>query len=254
MAFPIDLSSSIFDERGLCVVQDAGLRSRILPLFSFDPMAPDERPLGHGTVFRIDPWSLCATAFHVLEDLFTVNESGTEIILKPNIELVALEVNVDGYGVMPTHEAAWRQLAGAFSLGGIELPPFGPARIRNVTELMVVRIRQSSFCQEGTPYLTADFRGWQPELGKRVLALGYAELDVHLNSVVGVDRPISQYLYGSVGEIIDIERPDIARGRPWPMIRVNANWPHGMSGGPVFDEDGHVIGIVSTGFQGEGGA
>jgi serine protease Do len=254
MAFPIDLSSLTFDTRGLCVVQDAGLRSRILPLFSFDPRVPSERPQGHGTTFRIDPWSRCATAFHVLEDLFEMNEAGTEIILKANLGLAALELDGDGYGVMPMRTDGWRPLADTFSFGGIELPPFGSARVRNLTELIVIRIRPSAPCEAGTPYLPVDFRRWRPKIGQRVLALGYAELDASHEIDADANRPISQYLYCSVGEIIDIELPDGARGRPWPMIRVNADWPGGMSGGPVFNEDGHVIGLVSAGFQGEGGA
>ncbi|HEY7608459.1 MAG TPA: hypothetical protein VIF14_04435 [Alphaproteobacteria bacterium] len=67
-------------------------------------------------------------------------------------------------------------------------------------------------------------------------------------------RPISQYLYGSFAEITEIEAACGSRSRPWPLIRVNADWPGGMSGGPVFNDAGHVVGLVSTGFKGEGGA
>jgi serine protease Do len=34
------------------------------------------------------------------------------------------------------------------------------------------------------------------------------------------------------------------------VIRVAAEWPGGMSGGPVFNEAGHVIGVVSSGIAG----
>ena len=33
-----------FDERGLFLVQDSELRSRVLPLFSFDPHSTEQRP------------------------------------------------------------------------------------------------------------------------------------------------------------------------------------------------------------------
>jgi len=33
------------------------------------------------------------------------------------------------------------------------------------------------------------------------------------------------------------------------MVRVDADWPGGMSGGPVFNEAGNVIGIVSAGLD-----
>lgn len=71
--------------------------------------------------------------------------------------------------------------------------------------------------------------------GERVLALGFPDLDVEEGSE---ERPISQYLYGSFGEITDVKPADGARGRPWPMIRVADEWPGGMRGGPVFNEIG----------------
>lgn len=37
MPFPFDTDGQAPDERGLYLVQDPGLRERILPLFSFDP-------------------------------------------------------------------------------------------------------------------------------------------------------------------------------------------------------------------------
>jgi serine protease Do len=33
----------------------------------------------------------------------------------------------------------------------------------------------------------------------------------------------------------------------WPTITVDADWKSGMSGGPVFNENGDVVGIVSRG-------
>jgi serine protease Do len=33
----------------------------------------------------------------------------------------------------------------------------------------------------------------------------------------------------------------------WPTIVVDQNWPPGMSGGPLFSENGNVVGIVSRG-------
>lgn len=254
MAFPIDPSRITTDARGLFLVQDVEFRSCVLPLFSFDPSAANDRPAGHGTAFRIDPWSRCATAFHVLEDLFDANGVGSEIVLKPNLRLAALELDGFGYGLTPIPDGAWRPLAGSFSFFRIEKPPFGAARLRNLTELMVIRIRPPTSSEDGTPYLKVDFRRWWPRIGEHVMALGYADLDVSPLENGGADRPISQYLYGSLGKIIDIEPADGARGRPWPLIRIDADWPGGMSGGPVFNKYGHAVGLVSAGFKGEGGA
>ena len=93
-----------------------------------------------------------------------------------------------------------------------------------------------------------DLKRWRPRTSERVLALGFADLDVSPGNAV---RPIVHF-YGSIGEITDIEPADGNRGQPWPMIRVRAEWPAGMSGGPVLNEAGHVIGIVSSGICSSG--
>lgn len=254
MAFPIDPLSETIDARGLFLVQDADLLARVLPLFSFNPDIANARPIGHGSTFRIDPWSRCVTAFHVIEELFELK--GAWLTLKPDFCLSVLEHSGLRYGVVPIDENAWRPLAGSHSIVLIEQPFIGDARLGNATELAALRIRPPAAQESGTPYLPIDLRRWHPRKGERVLALGYAELDCDNNDKrnAGATRPISQSLYGSLGQITDIELADGKRSRPWPMIRIDANWPGGMSGGPVFNEAGHVIGVVSTGFHGEGGA
>lgn len=247
MSFPVDPRAAEPDQSGLFVVQDPGIRARVLPLFSFNPGRSDDRPVGHGTAFRIDPWSRCLTAYHVLQDLFEVDKAGTGTVLRPDLRFAALEVEGINFGRVVLGADAWRSLAGSFSLCGVETQPFQAPRLRNVTELIVVKIRPGTRPSEGTPYWPVDLRRWRPVLGERVLALGFAGLDAEDG---GEDRPISQCLYGSFGQITDVEPADVTRGRPWPMIRVAAEWPGGMSGGPVFNEAGHVIGVVSSGIAG----
>ena len=256
MAFPVDPSNMSLDSRGLFLIQDTKLQERVLPLFSFNPEDPEQRPKGHGTAFRVDPWSCCATAFHVLEDILQVNRSGSAISLRPDINLAALAVSGTGYGGIPVPEDSWRPFAGTFGLARIEQPLVGDARIRNLTEIMALRIMPSDGRSEVAPYLPLDFSRWYPRVGESILALGYADLDDDDDGKrrFGGVRPISQYLYGSVGVITDIESADGTRSSPWPIIRIDANWPGGMSGGPVFNEAGNVVGVVSTGFEGVRGA
>ncbi|KTE39790.1 MULTISPECIES: S1 family peptidase [unclassified Sphingopyxis] len=256
MPFPFDIAGETPDRRDLYLVQDPYLRERILPLLRFDPNEPDDRPSGHGTAFRIDPWSRCATAFHVLENLFEVDRAGTTTHLKDNVRLAALELPGQGYGLLPIPRDAWRPMHASFSYFRIDRPFGQAASFRNLIELMVLRIRPASPSESGTPYLPVNLSSWRPSIGERVMAIGYPDLDEAKDGEDKDDpnRPFHQYLYASVGEITDIEPADTRRARPWPMLRIDANWPGGMSGGPVFNEQGHVIGIVSAGFEGEGGA
>lgn len=52
---------------------------------------------------------------------------------------------------------------------------------------------------------------------------------------------------GSIAKIIEIRTEWDQSKKRWPSIVVDTHWPPGMSGGPVFDEDGGVAGIVSRG-------
>lgn len=256
MPFPFDVSGQTPDHRNLYLVQDQALRDRVLPLFSFDPTAPEDRPTGHGTAFRIDPWARCATAFHVLEDLFQVDARGRDITLRDHIRLTALEIDGQGYGRLPIPDGAWRPMTGSFSYYRIDTPFMQPARLNNLVELMLLRIPPPTQTGQGTPYLPVKLRGWDPKVGEQVMALGYADLDRSMTEAdaENSDRPFRPYLYASVGAITTITPPDVERNRMWPILRVDANWPGAMSGGPVFNEEGYVIGLVSAGFEGDGGA
>lgn len=238
------------DERGLFLVQDPSLRSKILPLFSFDPRSTDDRPIGHGTAFRIDPWGTCATAFHVIEDLLTLR--GSQAVLRDDIRLAALELEGIGYGQFALPNDCWRTISGLSTFIGDETPPMGEPRLRNTTELANLIVSRSSGAYGRMPFLPVDIRRWRPSIGQRVMAIGFADLDVDRRDE-GDARSMTQYMYGSEATIFQVEMPDGSSSRPWPIFRVEADWPGGMSGGPVFNEAGHVIGLVSTGVSGQFG-
>jgi len=246
MPFPVQPDECLADNRGLFLCQDPELRAKVLPLFSFNPHEAEKRPRGQGTAFRIDPWSTCATAFHVLEDLFDMSSESSGLVLRDNISLAALEVSGLVYGKTKLDENAWRPLSGAFSIFGVEDNPLTGSRLKNSTELMVVKIRPSQETGYGTPYLPVDLDGWYPSIDEELMAIGFADLDSESQDS-GADRPIEQYMYMSIGRIIDIEPADKGRGRPWPRVNVDSDWPGGMSGGPVFNQAGNVVGIVSSG-------
>ncbi len=237
------------DKQGLFPVQNPDLYSKILPLFSFDPRVADKRPLGHGTAFRVDMWGTCATAFHVVEELLTAANGNA--VLRKDIRLAALEFDGIGYGEVPLPNGSWRPFSGMFSFCGIETLPVGSPQVRNVTELAALRIAGPERTSVPTPFLPVDLQSWRPEPGQRVTAFGFADLDID-DRGEGDARAMTHYLYGSQAIITEVRPPNGESSRPWPVFHVEAEWPGGMSGGPVFNDAGHVIGIVSSAVVGVG--
>lgn len=82
--------------------QDPRWRAMVLPVFRFDPNSPEDRPFGLGTTFRIDPWVNCATAFHVVEDMLTL-EAGI-MKIRDNVRVAALEIEGIVFGSPPLPE------------------------------------------------------------------------------------------------------------------------------------------------------
>lgn len=244
MPFPV--VPEFLDDRGLFIVQEPGIRARILPLFKFDPRYPEDRPVGQGTAFRIDPWGCCATAFHVIEDMVVADADGRSV-LRDDVRLNALDVPILPYGQMQLASDAWTPFRGLYSINSLDRQPFQPPRVRNVTELAVTWLEHST--ESHDLFFPVDCR-WRPQVGERLMAIGYAELDEDHYSR-GEDRSMTLDLYGSEGVITEIVPSNFESTRPWPIVRVAANWPGGMSGGPVFNEGGNVVGLVSMGFQGE---
>lgn len=234
------------DKRGLFLVQDPALRSMIMPLFAIDKRDLSERPEGRGTTFRINPWGACATAYHVIEELLEARDG--KPALRENVRLVALELEGIPYGAPVVKPEQWRTFEEMLTVSGVR-SEFGQApELRNVTELVALQIRRSSVATGPALHLGLDLRRWRPTIGDRVSAFGFADLDVGAEGEKNDKlRPISQYLYGSSAMITDIEPADPGRGRRWPFFRVDRDWPGGMSGGPVVNKDGHVVGAVSTG-------
>jgi serine protease Do len=246
MQFPFEANAH--HPEGRFLIQDPEYRKRILPLFDFAPGEPERRVAGQGTVFRIDPWGNCATAFHVFESAFYLGgATGREMLVRQDRSIVALELDGIAYGAAPIAPSQWRPMNGALSLVRVEDNPLQPPRLRNATELLALSILPSAPKSKGTEFLHVDLNGWRPSIGEVVLGIGYPNLDKDDDGPD--DRLISQYTYGAYGSITDIEPLDLDRSRPWPMVRVKADWPGGMSGGPVFNAAGNVIGIISSGID-----
>jgi serine protease Do len=98
----------------------------------------------------------------------------------------------------------------------------------------------------------------EPKVGDRVVALGFPEISALSSPRLRLSVTLVEGLYASYGRIVNLYPDGRDRTNKTPAFEVEAHWPSGMSGGPVINENGKVIGIVSrsleasTGFAGSG--
>lgn len=88
----------------------------------------------------------------------------------------------------------------------------------------------------------------RPPVGERVLTFAYPRTTIARD---GDGNSVDAHTTEHVGHIVE----HLPNGRdrvmlPGPCYRTDMEILHGASGGPVFDADGHVFGINSTGFNG----
>ena len=88
-----------------------------------------------------------------------------------------------------------------------------------------------------------------PKIGERIVGFGHYSPEQNIS--VGDDgtRHIEINAFGAatVGEVKEVhhEKRDSVR-LPFPCFQVNARFDGGMSGGPVFNDQGHLCGVICS--------
>lgn len=88
-------------------------------------------------------------------------------------------------------------------------------------------------------------KGTAAMLGEPVLALGYPSITAEIRVPGKPLVTLSEGMQGAFGRITGQFPWGRGRRNPTPTYQVEANWAPGMSGGPVLNRAGEVIGIVS---------
>ncbi|HTX07491.1 MAG TPA: serine protease [Solirubrobacteraceae bacterium] len=84
-----------------------------------------------------------------------------------------------------------------------------------------------------------------PRVGENTMALGY---EVPALGQPGVIK-VSYELKAARGEVVEVHERRRGGLVDFPSFRTTGLYKHSMSGGPIIDTDGLVVGIISTGYE-----
>jgi hypothetical protein len=116
--------------------------------------------------------------------------------------------------------------------------------------LTLVRTTAASGTPAGSPlkFSLARMAARMPCVGETISLIGFkaAGVSFERGALIGLE------LIGSVGPVTDqYPHQRDSHGLPNPSIAVDALTEGGMSGGAAFDAAGHLIGVISRGFEGQ---
>jgi len=235
-----------------------GLRKAIVPVLC---RKPDGRIYGMGTAFHVDGWGGFLTADHVIE--FCRHE-GTRGNLDPS-RVVELDPSQSAHPVL--------LLGSGLPFGEAKIPQWAFAPVVNFHTAVTPRDDPLALFRGESPHQVAadlssvqaqfDHRailphsvpvraqGWTPKIGEYVLAIGYPQLD--FSEVPGRDlMKLKEGLHGAYGRVRNFFPKGRSMSDPTPVFEVEADWKSGMSGGPVFNQHGEVVGVVSRSLSPDG--
>jgi hypothetical protein len=120
------------------------------------------------------------------------------------------------------------------------------------SDLMILGLELASPLPSGNLFRQAIISTRVPDIGENIVILGFrAEAPV---------EQLDQKSFMATGNVLLCQgevtaRYDKGRDRAvitWPVIEVDCPSLGGMSGGPAFDRDGYLIGLLATSFSGDG--
>jgi serine protease Do len=234
------------------LIQDPfGLRKAIVPVFKRDI---NGEIYGMGTAFHVDGWGTFLTADHVIDFARELPKSAStwrDISPNSNGEHPVLFL---GMGlVMGLASAPKEAFASVHYIASILRENDNPlANLQGMiapeiaVDLAVMNAKILPSVQMPPPhFVPVRAFGWQPSIGEIVLAIGFPELNYERLDQHAQEALLTEGMYGAYGRITAIHANGRSRSNPTPVLEFECNWPSGMSGGPVFNSSGEVIGLVS---------
>ncbi|WP_300376677.1 serine protease [Henriciella sp.] len=225
-------------------IQDPfGLREVIQPVVFFT--STDEHIVGLGTCFQVSPWCWL-TAQHVVsegsESCFTTGRVGA-IGFSPGLVFGTVNLEAEDF-FGPIRQVCGFKSTDAEAISVVP-GPNGPDIIIDVASLRVdvdqLKLGRDRFVSP------LPISAQCPAIGEKVLAIGYPILGTKFDERTA--RLIfEENLSGAEGVVTELHPDGRGLTRPWPAFEIEGDWASGMSGGPVINMSGQVVGVVSSSF------
>lgn len=233
-----------------------GLRRAVIPVFRRNP---DSSTIGMGTAFHVDGWGRLLTADHVVDHIRThhLHQIAPDTLILIDITQSTHAAVLLGYGLVfgrvGIPKACWGPIAQVDALvAARDKDPIASLQGKSLQYQIGPDIAgMSVILQPGAPPFHAvavNFRT-SPKVGETVFAVGYPELGFETLNNEETAQYFNEGMYGVYGQVTNLYSNGRDRTRASPGFEVEADWPPGMSGGPVFNQRGEVIGVVSSSLQ-----
>lgn len=221
------------------LIQDPfGLREVIQPVVSISHV--EDKITGLGTCFQISPWSWL-TAQHVVTDKsggqFPPNEVGA-VGFSPGLIFGTVGFTATDYFGEIVGIGAAKKIGDAKP---VFLP--GPTDPTILLDLALLKVNRANLKRQP---LTSPLplSSHQPKIGDEVIGIGFPILGSSFNGQSAIMQ-FSERMYGASGIVTALHPNGVSPSRPWPTIEIEGDWESGMSGGPVIDLQGQVVGVIS---------
>ncbi|MGH8109972.1 MAG: S1 family peptidase [Arenimonas sp.] len=220
-----------------------GLRNAIVPVFGQDV---DGKMYGVGTAFHVDGFGNFLTAYHVI-DFIEKHPVGRPVLFLSMHGVVFGTVNIPPDCFVPAQEV----VASIMETDD----PMAALRGQSTRQpaIDVALLKAGSIGPGVRPPQTLPMRakGWVPEVGEIVLAVGFPELNLSEVDQVRQFALLTEGMCGAYGRVVGVHEHGTSRTNPTPVFEVEGDWAPGMSGGPVFNRNGEVVGMVSRSMRAE---
>ncbi len=228
-----------------------GIRKAVLPVFRRDASG---RLFGCGTAFHVDGWGTMLTADHVIDFVRHGTRIEADTIVEHSPADVDPVVVMRGmglvYGTVGVPPTAFIPVTFIQAVAMPDPNPMAALRGESSHQIgidfskMVALLNQ----QEKVPAsIRIRARGWRPTIDTYVLACGYPNLTPSEVTPEERQHLVTDGLEAAYARITALYPKGLGTSRPSPVFEVEGDWPNGMSGGPVLNEAGEVVGIVSRG-------